>query len=441
MRLLAHARRSIRAVFLAVLLIGAIGVPAAPPARAQTDAAATVIRDAHAFIMEYALRPVEPQLLLQRAIAAVQQIANPVDSPPVLTGNSTEDMGASASFIASALRALPAAQHEAGLAAALRAMIRELNDPFAAAFTPAEFRRFQEELRGERAGIGAQVDSSAAGEIVVSDITPGGPAAREGVQPGDVIEQVDGRSTLALTPDEVLALLRGAAGSPVALTLRRGSVPRRAALPRAVVRENATRSRLVQSRVGYVRLLEFSRQSARDLARAVAALRTGGAQVLILDLRANGGGLVDEAVDIASTFLTDGAVAFEERRGGTEMLGVRDVERFTGGVILLADRASASAAEIVAGALQDVGAPLVGLPTYGKTAVQSVSIPPLADGWGLRVTTARYLTRAKRNIEGTGLTPTVRISMDARLIQSAGDVQFREALALARARLTARTSP
>lgn len=426
---------------LAVLLTVAIVVPGALPARAQMDEVAAVVRDAHAFIVEYTLRSVDPAVLLQRALAAVELLAAPAESPPVLTGRTDEDVAASAGFIATALRALPAAQREAGLAAALRAMIRELGDPFATVFTPSDFRRFQEELRGERGGIGAQVDVGPAGAIVVSDVTPGGPAAREGMLPGDAIEEIDGRSTLFLTPDDVLGLLRSAAGAPASLTVRRGAVARRVTLIRAVVRENATRARVVESRIGYLRLLEFSRQSARDLSHAVAILRGGGVQALVLDLRANGGGLVDEAVDVASVFLADGAVAFEERRADTEVLLVRPVERFMGPVVVLADRASASASEIVAGALQDAGAPIVGMPTYGKTTVQSITIPPLAGDWGLRVTTARYLTRGRRNIDGTGLTPNVRVAMDPRFIQTPADVQYREALALMRTRLTARAVP
>jgi carboxyl-terminal processing protease len=261
------------------------------------------------------------------------------------------------------------------------------------------------------------------------------------VVPGDVLEQIGGRSAGFLTPDEVLRLLRGAPGSALSIVVRRGTDVRAYTLTRAVVRENATRARLVEARVGYLRLLEFSRRSARDLSRALDALRAGGAQVLIFDLRLNGGGLVDEAVDVASAFLPDGVVALEERRAGTETLSVRDVDRFRGPVILLVDRATASASEIVAGALQDAGAPIVGLPTYGKTAVQGITIPPLPGGWGLRLATARYLTRAGRNIDGTGLIPTLMVPMDPGLVQSPGDVQYREALALARLRLPARVSP
>ena len=434
-------RALLRRLALVAFLVVGIAAPGGPAAFAQTDEVAAVVRDAHSFIVEYALRPVDPAVLLQRAIAAVQLVAVPTDPPPALSGHQADDVAAAATFIASALRPLPAAQRDAGLAAALRAMIRELGDPFAAVFTPPDFRRFQEELRGERGGVGAQVDTGPTGAIIVSDLTPGGPAAREGMLSGDAIDEIDGRSTLFLTPDEVLHLLRGPAGTPVALTARRGAALRRLTLTRAVVRENATRARLVESRVGYLRLLEFSRQAARDLSRAVTALRGGGAQILILDLRANGGGLVDEAVDIASIFLPDGVVAFEERRDATEALPVRPAERFPGAVVILADRASASASEIVAGALQDAGAPIVGMPTYGKTTVQSLSIPPLTGDWGLRVTTARYLTRARRNLEGTGLTPTVRVAMDPRLIQGPGDAQYREALVQARARLSARPSP
>jgi carboxyl-terminal processing protease len=429
-----------RALLLALVLVTAIAGPTIP-ARAQSDTAPAVIRDAHAFIVEYALRPIDPTVLLQRAIAAAQQVAALSDPPPVLSGPMADDVTAAAGYVASALRSLPPAQQEAGMAAVLRAMIRELGDPFAAVFIPSDFRRFQEELRGERGGIGVQVDVGPAGAIVISDVTPAGPADREGLLPGDAIEELDGRSTLLLTPDDGLRLLHAAPGTAVSLAVRRGAAVRRLTLIRAVVRESATRARIVESRVGYLRLLEFSRQSARDLRRAVAMMRARGVQGLVLDVRANGGGLVDEAVEIASLFLADGPVAFEERRDETEVLAVRPTDRFTGAVVVLADRGSASASEIVAGALQDEGAPVVGVPTYGKTTVQSITIPALAGDWGLRVTTARYLTRARRNIDGTGLTPTLRVAMDPRLIQSSGDVQYREALVLARARLAARTNP
>jgi carboxyl-terminal processing protease len=430
-----------------VLLVAAVLAPTAVvpaalrPAYAQQDeAAAAVVREAHAFITEYAMRPVDPGVLLQRGIDTAA-LAAPTLTRPVLTGAPEQDVAAAAGFVAAAVSPLPPASREAAIAAVLRAMLRELADPFAAVFPPDAFTRFREELRGERGSVGAQIDVGPAGAPVVSDVTPGGPAAGEGIIAGDVIDQVGGRSTLGMTPDAVLRLLRGTSGTAVSVVIRRGAVSREVILTRAVVRENATRARLVEARVGYLRLLEFSRQSARDLSRAVAALRSAGAEVLILDLRANGGGLVDEAVDVASVFLPGGVVALEERRAGTESLTVRSTDRFPGPVVLLVDRTTASASEIVAGALQDVGAAIVGLPTYGKTAVQAVSIPPLPGGWGLRVTTARYLTRAGRNIDGTGLIPMVQVSMDPGLVQALGDIQYREALALARARLPVRASP
>lgn len=426
----------------AVFLVVAACPPAAPPAHArQDDLIAAVVRDAHAFIVTHALRAVEPGLLLRRAVETARDVAVPAAGPPVLSGDPERDADAAAGYVASALGVLPPAGQESALAAVLRAMLRELDDPFAAAYPPPAFTRFREDLRGERGGIGVQVDAGPAGMVVVSDVTPGGPAAREGFLAGDVIEQVDGRSTFALTPDQVLRLLRGPPGTSVTVTVRSGAALRRLTLTRALVRESAVRARLLEVRVGYLRLLEFSRWSGRDLSRATAALRAGGAQVIVLDLRANGGGLVDEAVDVASVFLADGVVALEERRTGTETLSVRAVDRFPGAVVVLVDRTTASASEIVAGALQDAGAPVVGLPTYGKTAVQGVTIPPLPGGWGLRVTTARYLTRAGRNIDGIGLQPTLTVPMDPQLVQSPADVQLQEALAAARARVAARGAP
>lgn len=428
---------------LALLIAAVLLQPGVLPAAAQTQDEAAVLREAYAFITEYALRAPDPSALLSRAIASVQVVApagSAAISTPVLSGRESEDLEAVASYVAAMVRAVPPRQAELVLSAALRGMIAELADPLAAIFLPVTFARYMEELRGEHGGIGAQIDLLA-GAIVIGDVTPGGPAAGAGLAAGDALLEVNARATTGRTPDQVLDLLRGSPGTTVLLTVRRGGATTHHTLTRAAVRENPTRSAMIDGRVGYIRLLEFSEHSARDVARAVERLRTRGAVVLVLDLRQNLGGLVTESVDVASLFLPDGVVAMEERRGGLVPLDVRPADRFPGPVVVLVDRLTASAGEIVAGALQDHGAPLVGTRTFGKVTVQSISIPPLSGGWGIRVTTARYYTRRGRTIDGTGLMPNVMVQMSIDLIQSMRDAQLEEATAQARQRLPVPSGP
>lgn len=425
-----------RAAFVLAL---ALVLAAAPGGAAQDGGDADLVREAYRFVREYALRLPAPQTMLGRMLSASQlHAADPaVGLPPVLTGEESADLDAVAAYASAVARSLGPRQGETALSAVLRAMIQDLGDPLAAVFVPAQFAAYMEDLRGEHGGIGAQVDAAGGGTIV-SDVTPGGPAARAGIVPGDVLLEINGRPTAGRTPDTVLDFLHGRPGSTVSLVIQRGGSTLQLSLTREAVRENPTRSSLLEPRIGYVRLLEFSERSARDVGRALAALQEQGAAAIVLDLRQNTGGLVEESVGVASYFLSDGAVAKEESRDGAVELPVQAVQRFAGPVVVLVDFFTASAGEIVAGALQDAGAPLVGTKTFGKATVQSVSIPPLPRGWGIRVTTARYYTRGGRMIEGAGLVPTVVLPMSFASIQSPRDVQLQEAREQARRRLAAR---
>ena len=423
---------------LALLLAAALLLPA-PSVLGQGSTDADLIREAYGFIREYALRLPEPPAIFSRALIAAQIHATDpaLATPPGLTGDEPSDLEAVASYVASVARSLPPRQAETVLSAALRGMIQDLADPLAAIFLPVQFAEYMEDLRGEHGGIGAQLDL-AAGQIVISDVTPGGPAARAGISAGDILLEINGRPTAERTPDNALDFLHGRPGTVVNVTVLRGRATMRLLLTREAVRENPTRASMLEPRIGYVRLLEFTEHCARDVGRALAGLRRQGAQAIVLDLRQNTGGLVEESVDVASFFLSDGVVAMEESRDGLIPLNVRPAERFPGPVVVLVDFFTASAGEIVAGALQDAGASLVGTKTFGKATVQSVSVPPLPGGWGIRVTTARYYTRSGRMIEGTGLLPTVAMPMRIELIQSSRDQQLQEALTQVRLRLTAR---
>lgn len=439
------SNRVVGFLWCAALLMVALA-PAMPlAAQAPDDTAATLLTRVYGLIRDEALTPPDGLSVLRAAAVGTQQAlqaagAAELAPPPALTGRESDDLHAVAAYLQAAVRAMAPRPPEPVIAGALRGMVRAAGDPMGAAFTPPEFIQYSQELRGEHEGIGAQVDLLN-GEIVITDVSDGGPARRAGVEAGDVLLEVGGLPVLGRTPDQVLELLRGRGGTTVTLTLRRRSgVLARVTLPRERARENPTRSRMLDSRIGYLRLLEFSDDAHRDLERALLALRARGASALVFDLRDNGGGLVDEAVAVGSIFLPDGIVAMEEMRGKMVPLDVRrGGTRFPGPVTVLVNAFTASASEIVSGALQDVGAVLVGTKTFGKATVQTIFSLPF--GWGLRLTTARYFTRRGRMIDGVGLTPTIIVPMAEDQIQGPRDTQLQEGYAQARSRLESTTRP
>ncbi len=399
------------------------------PAPAQTpgETAALLLKTTFTLIREQALTPPDAQALLRPAVAAIQQTlasatVGEQPPPPPLGGQEAEDLQAVTTYVRAAVQAYAPRPPEPLIAAPLRAMTRTVGDPHGAIFTPSEFAQLTQSLRGESDGIGLQVDLVGS-VMVVEDVTPGGPAQKAGVRAGDVVRDVDGQSVEDLVPDHVAQLCRGRAGFPVALTIQRGSSVLRFTIVRERVREIPVRAQIVGEKIGYLRLLEFTDDLHLDAGRALGKLTAQGAQALILDLRENGGGLVEEAIDIASIFLPRGTVASEEGRGAPISFLVRPTEvRFAGPVVVLVNGYTASASEIVAGALQDVGAALVGNRTYGKGTIQSIF--PLAADWGLRLTTARYRTRNGRPIEGVGLTPDFTVSTPPQWIQGPRDMQL-----------------
>ncbi len=434
-------RRSRRVALLVAVLIAA-GWPSPLAADVPPDLAEGLIREIYEAIRDDALRPPDLLTLLHQTVlsAHLAVISSGVADPPplpVVTGQEARDLAVVVAYVQAVLAAAPR-DTDRIMASVLRGMVRTGSDLQGAVFPPIEFTRYHRELRGEHTGIGAQVDA-VRGEIILADVTARGPAARAGLRAGDVIVEVDGRPTTGSTPDHVMDRLRGDTGSLVVIVVRRaaGGVVR-LSLTREAARETPVRAKMVDPRIGYLRLLEFSEGASTDVRRALGGLTDAGAAALLLDLRDNGGGLLDEAIAIASLFLPDGIVAMEERRGALNPLPIiPQARRFSGPVVVITNIFTASASEIVAGALQDTGAPLVGRRTFGKATVQTIY--PLRGGWGLRLTTARYFTRRGRAIDGQGLQPEVPVTMDDEQIQGAADVQALEATTALRARMAAGT--
>lgn len=286
---------------------------------------------------------------------------------------------------------------------AINGMLSELDDPYDAYLSPERLKGLTERMTGSYGGIGLQVDVRD-GALVVVNPVPGGPGERAGILTGDRIAQIDGRTVNGWSPEEVQRLLRGAPGSTVTLSIERpgNATPIPVTLTRAPIRQSAVRhAALLPSGVGYVAVGTFSDSAERDVARAVDSLTHAGASSLILDLRSSPGGLLEQGVQMADLFLKRGeVVARTKGRDSTENRTYTDTTASrwpTLPMSVLVDDKTASAAEVVAGALQDHDrAVILGEPTFGKGSVQHVF--PVPGGGAVRLTTARWLTPLGRSI-------------------------------------------
>jgi carboxyl-terminal processing protease len=313
---------------------------------------------------------------------------------------------------------------------AIRGMVDSLGDPHSSYMDPDEYLQANLPLDGEYEGIGAWVDADGEFLTIISAM-PGSPAERGGLQPGDQVIGVDGEDVTGLDGNLVIRKVLGPAGTAVRLTIRREGVPDSIELE--IVRERidlaSVESEMLEGDIGYIRLLSFGAQTADDLDRELADLLRKDPQGLILDLRGNGGGFLHTAVDVASQFLSEGVVLSERFGDGQETIyEVEDGGRATQiALVVLIDGGSASASEIVAGAIQDHDRGLlVGETSFGKGSVQNW-IELNDDQGAVRVTIARWYTPDGRQIHEVGLTPDVEV-----LAAEAGqaDLQLNQAIEL-----------
>ena len=290
---------------------------------------------------------------------------------------------------------------------AIGGLVDGLNDRFSAYFTPAEYRRFLESQNSEFSGIGVNIVPARNGLKIVN-VYKDAPAREAGLRNGDVIVAAGSRPLKGLSAEKAASLIKGPKGTTVVLTVDSGGKERRVRVRREEIKVPVVESKLVKrggKKVGVVALSQFSSGAHAEVYEAIRRLRRKGATAWAFDLRGNGGGLVDEAQLVASAFLPDGPVVTTRGRNVPERtLNATGKPVVPKGdpVIVLVNRGSASAAEIVAGALQDRGrAKLLGERTFGKGVFQQVI--ELTNGGALDITSGQYFTPKGRNLGGQGV--------------------------------------
>jgi carboxyl-terminal processing protease len=316
---------------------------------------------------------------------------------------------------------------------AIRGALATLDDPYTIFIEPEPAAKEKAHLEGQFGGIGAYVRQDETGQIMLDPMKEQ-PAALAGLQKDDILMAVDGQSILKERPidnhepiqaekpeaccvagmsvDEVVDLIRGEIGTPVVLTVKRKADTVDITIVRAVIETPSVNWRVLEEdpTIGYIQLTSFTERSNDELNGAFDELSAKNVQAYILDLRGNGGGLLETAIDVSSQFLSEGIVLIEDRKNeGEKSYDVRwGGKALDEPVVLLVDGGTASASEIVAGALQDYDrATLIGEKTYGKGSVQLIY--ELSDNSRLHVTVAKWFTPKRNKIDGQGLQPDIEV--------------------------------
>ncbi len=297
---------------------------------------------------------------------------------------------------------------------AVKGMLSSL-DPHSAFMTPEQYKEMQVDTKGEFGGIGIQIGMKEGMLTVIAPIEDT-PAYKVGIKAGDKIIKINSEFTKDMSLHDAVSKMRGAPSSSVKITiLREGwKETKDFTIVREIIKIKSVRSKLIEEGIGYIKINQFQEQTASDLSDAIDKLTQQNINSLILDLRNNPGGLLNSAVDVSSQFLPSGklVVFIKDRKGDKlEYRSGKNSENSTIPMVVLVNQGSASASEIVAGALKDWNrAVIIGTQTFGKGSVQSVV--PLGDGSALRLTTARYYTPNGISIQTTGITPDILVKQE-----------------------------
>lgn len=311
---------------------------------------------------------------------------------------------------------------------AISGMVDSLGDPYSTFMTPEENSALDEDMKGIFGGIGAEVGYR---EEVITIIAPlkDSPAEKAGLLAGDRIVGVDGKSTEGLSVDDVVNMIRGEKGTTVKLTIVRGEETLPFEITRETIVDKTVRWEMKDGQIAYIEITQFKQDTAKELDEQIGDILAQDPKSIVLDLRNNPGGYLDVVVDVAGRFIDEGqTVVIEESGSSSEVYKAKGDKRFNNlPIVVLVNEGSASAAEILAGALKDNDlATLVGKKTFGKGLVQGIS--KLEDGSALKITVAKWLTPDGTNINKDGIAPDVEVGYSIDDFKAGKDPQLDKAL-------------
>ena len=336
--------------------------------------------------------------------------------------------------------------------AALRKALEQLKDPYTRFMAPEQFESLKNQTAGELSGVGIRLElNETTKTLTVVEPLQGSPAIEAGLQNNDQIVAIDGKSTKGMSVEDAAGLIRWEVGSKVVLRIdRSGRNEFDVTVTRARIELPTVRYTLREegdTRVGYIRLSEFSSHAAEQMADAIKKLDSQKVEAFVLDLRGNPGGLLQSSIDISRMWLGKGLIVKTvDRKGDSEEIAANRTALTTLPLAVLVDGNSASSSEILTGALQDLGrATVIGTQTFGKALVQSVH--SLSDGSGLAVTIAHYYTPKGTDISHKGITPDIKVDLsdsqrrrlasDPKLVGTVDDPQYAKAIEILQSRVLA----
>lgn len=298
---------------------------------------------------------------------------------------------------------------------AISGMVGSLGDPHSLYMDVEKYEKLKSQTEGSFGGVGIVMSFQEKNKVMVSSVLEESPAQSAGILAGDQIMAVDGVSVTDYQPEETAAHIRGKEGTEVVLTIHReGAEDKDYSITRSNILFKTAAGEMIPEHpnVGYIRIASFSENTAKEFKENYDKLATEGMKGLIIDLRSNPGGLVTSCVDIANMVVPKGDVVSIIDKSGKKEVYVSELEETNYPIVVLIDENSASASEILAGALQDTGAAtLVGNKSFGKGSVQIVL--PLLAGDAVKMTIAKYYTPSGRSIDGTGIEPDVKVELNA----------------------------
>ena len=409
------------------------------------------VRESYRLLSSTYYKPVEPQSLVDAArnalIAQAHKHGARVDVPAI---DAQGDTAATMQQLDRAIESVAQAAHGTPTEyayAAIDGMAKSVKDRWTAFLDPKEFTDFNEALDPQKiSGIGVLIEQDPTTKLVrASYVVPGTPADRAGVLPGDNFVTIDGVSTKDLSQEQASKMLRGKAGTVVHIAIApTGSAPTQTlAITRSEIQPPTVIYKMLADHIGYVYVLAFGRATPSEFDAALARLKRGGARALVLDLRNDGGGYVDSALEISSSLIANKPLVTVEQRGtANQTINAQDDTRIDVPVSVLVNGYTASASEITAGALQDDGiGVLVGTKTFGKGVMQTLT--PLPDGSAIKITTAHYLTPNGKDINLRGIEPDIRIGENrgARFGEAKDDAQLRAAVDVLQKKIADATKP